>query len=632
MLIDDKGRLFGLINLLDLLVLLALLALLYLGLAAALALREGAPRLEGFAPAMVTQGAGEVLTLQLHNERQIVGAEVRLLPQQAPGQVRQYAGITLTADRRRLDFPVPAELEPGQYQVELLLTTADAFRRQSLFTLAAENQLLTINPADVSAMTALDYPWPVQVELLVPPGEGISGLATGRPLVDPVSGRELEVLEVRPSRPADTLSLGTAGLPVAWRGGRTVRVRLELQHSGGLLIFQDSLLSAGRRLRLLSGKQELEGWVIGNILLEQQERWQYWEMGVVLLGLTQEQFGRLQVGMKELDRQGQPVAELTTLIGRADLTVPNYPYPPLPGAVSDSGTLNLNVRMRLRCERRVDRLVYGRVPVAPGALLNFKLGGMRLTGTVLREDERFQPCRVNVYFPMVPEGGLGQLKAGQPVYLQSNQPVGRVLGLLAAERIEAALHSLDAGKLPGGSTYTRALASMELYCTLRGGVLSVGGQNLAYGGNLQLRFPAIDLEGVLWQSDQLPPVREVAWEKLVIVFRGIVPEAAALVREGMEEEPEGRPTELVLEKVLLRRPARMVGATLKNGVFEVGSNPLAEDIYCLVRIRVERQGERLYRGGQRLTVGGVVPFNTARLALNGTIFSFDPDYQLATER
>jgi len=78
--IDEKGKLFGLINLLDLIVLFSVLVLLYLGSSAYLALKTSVPEIVDFSPRQIGNEKVYNVILTLKNNRRIGSAKVTMIP------------------------------------------------------------------------------------------------------------------------------------------------------------------------------------------------------------------------------------------------------------------------------------------------------------------------------------------------------------------------------------------------------------------------------------------------------------------------------------------------------------------------------------------------------------------------
>ena len=274
MIIDEKGRLFGLINLLDLILLIGVVILLYLGATIYLIYRQPVLTMKGITPKQIEVGQSQLCTLSLANERVLKAARIRLIPKDFQGGMVQLEG---QADHRGVTrdvvtFTVPPEVQPGQYQIELEVVTMDIFTREALYTTRSDEQILTVNPKPPSPPPKVEergkYFWPMELEVFFPPEQkaATAGLRPGAEVAGLSGGFTASVLSVRGSRSTDTLSL--TGKPwwdtaISYRGGRVARMRAEVDFVD-LPSFQQKVLSSGGQLDMNYGEQDITGYLQTN--------------------------------------------------------------------------------------------------------------------------------------------------------------------------------------------------------------------------------------------------------------------------------------------------------------------------------------------------------------------------------
>jgi len=171
MIIDEKGRLFGLINLLDLVLLIGVVILLYLGATVYLIYRQPVLTMKDITPKQIEVGQSQLFTLTLANERRLAAARIRLIPKDFQGGMVQLEGRTDKRRRNIVTFTVPPEVQPGQYQIELEVVTEDIFNRRALYTTRSDEQVLqvlTIKPELVVVEERGKYFWPMELEVFFP--------------------------------------------------------------------------------------------------------------------------------------------------------------------------------------------------------------------------------------------------------------------------------------------------------------------------------------------------------------------------------------------------------------------------------------------------------------------------------
>ena len=347
--IDEKGKLFGLINLLDLIVLIALLVLLYLGSSAYLALKTSVPQIVDFSPKQINNQTANSVTLVLKNDRRIGSARVTMIPHRFEGERIQLATSIVKAKRNEIKVSIPAGVPSGNYLFELELVVFDALNRQSTNVLNF-TQPLVIEQKQVVVQKAADlYPWSIEVDVLFPGDSAIvkKQIKPGDTMADGQGRPIAEVLSIRAARSSDTLSL--AGKPwrngeIPYKGGVTARLRLQLEILKNQLAFQGNTISAGQQIKFSTESTALTGYVTGKGDLKYQKVAKEWEVlaEVLMLGVNQGNTGIIKLNYTQTDGSGVVWAEIVEVTEEGSRMKESY--------------RNVAVQMFLNCSIRKGRL------------------------------------------------------------------------------------------------------------------------------------------------------------------------------------------------------------------------------------------------------------------------------------
>ncbi|MBN2288468.1 MAG: hypothetical protein JXQ83_03980 [Candidatus Glassbacteria bacterium] len=630
MIIDEKGRLFGLINLLDLVLLIGAVILLYLGVSVWLIYRQPLLVMKDISPRQLEAGETPTATLSLVNEKRLTSARVRLIPKDSQGQAIELNGTTNKRVRDIVLFDVPAGLQPGQYTLELEAETEDLLYRRKQYTTRQNEQVLTVKakpatpappapPAPPKVWDRGKYFWPMELEMFFPPDQwAAAGLSPGMDLADPAGGFNARVLSVRESRSRDTLNLADKSLwqeSIPYRGGRVAWMLVQVDFVD-LPSFCQQVLRPGGQLGFRRGERTFNGYLLGMVAVEPElpDNLVRWEVEVVMLSLDDTQRQVLAPNVMQIDpASGLVMAEIVQVyqgqgIPWRKVVQPREPNKMAPG----SNPVNTVARMKLLCELKDGWLFYGGILLEADVPLSFVLGGQKMVGTVQNIRQQLIPLEFNVIFPMIPKRLAEQLEKGMQVAdPQKGKPLGTIQGIIEMDSIDFPQAYKAKDRVDLGGEYLRVLVRMEISCSLDDKGLSAEGQLIDYGQPIKVVLFTDQLEGTITSRNSLPPRLEFSWQEVKVVFRNVPPEVAALIAEGVAEAAENEPSTKVIGRIISIEPAPYLEIT-NRGTLDVSPHPENRDINCLLRIKAHRQGEKLFYAGNQLYLGGALVFITDR--------------------
>jgi Domain of unknown function (DUF4330) len=602
MIIDDKGRLFGLINLLDLTLLIGAVILLYMGATVYVVFVQPEVTIQNMAPKKLMVGETHSIELTLINEKRLESATVQLIPKGFKGKVVKLAGRVDKRNRKWVGFTVPAAIQPGQYQLELEVVTTSIFNRKSVHKgIKEKEQLLTVQAKPPPPAPKVEergkYFWPMELEVFFPAGQepAAKGLRPGAVVAGFSGGLTARTLSVRQSNSRDTLSLqvkswGATAVP--YRGGKVARILANVDFVD-LPAFQQQVLTPGAKLELSHGSRALTGYLLSMVAVEPQlpENLVRYQVCIAMLALNDVHRKALAPGAMQVDPvSGMVLAEVVRTIKVHDKSWVRVVAPTDQQKKSPTSRPNNSiVRMKLLCELKNGRVFYRGTPIKRDALLSFVLGGQTMVGTLQYVGYEYTTMQFNVLFNRVPRRVARQLRPGIPVYGSStNELIGTIKQIIDSEPVELPTILSSGNTTNQDSKIERCLVRVELYCLLQEKGLFVDNQKVDFGKPLKVVLVSDVLEGVITIHDFLPPKGRRNWEAALPVHRNVLfPVVSRQVADNIQSgvlinnpgngEPMGRILKtLEVEPVILPYNFEAVE----------GDNLVREYKRCLVRMEL----------------------------------------------
>ncbi len=595
-LIDDKGRLFGLINLFDLAVMIGVLTALFVGVSAWVALRQEPVALLELKPSRITAGKPVKLTVKLRNERYLANARLHLISNQPGAKTITLNGKVNPAVRDRADFTVPADLPAGSYSPELEAQVMDVFYRSSLQTVKNAKIKLVVEEVVEEVVTA-EKPvfdprclWRLELKaVLLSGGDDHPGLAAGDQL-ESRDGTSLTLAEFEPEVPAGIMDK----LPKAQREKAFALATLEVSASFEQLKYL--LTGLGSSIALSCRDTLLKAVALGDIFTELD----------MLFYLDADGQNRLL----EKDAALAARNERATVIVVENFGQVDNPWLPASSASPGrNGSPAFSVaRVRLTCRPKSGGLYFGKTRLEPNRLLTFRPGGSRITGGILSSAAQPDPSTtVRVVLDNIPAHLVPLLTSGVAV-TNANGTVnaGRVKRVLDNAPLEILTATPEINQSGIGRNFRRLLLELELECTSKRGVLYFQGQRIDYGSNLNLALLGRQFTATTYYGDHLPPLgnTRLNLSTAVRVMLDNVPvqlvpqlTSGVVVTNAKGSIIAGR-----VKRILDNAPLEILTATPEGARSGVGNDFRR----LLLELELECTSKRgvLYFQGQRIDYGG----------------------------
>ncbi|MBW7995581.1 MAG: DUF4330 domain-containing protein [Candidatus Glassbacteria bacterium] len=611
-LIDEKGRLFGLINLLDLAVILGVLAALYVGISSWVAISQ--PRLQalGIRPAKISSGAPAKVTVKLDNKRYLLSARLHLIPKSFKGKTVLLDGKIPFNVRDSVLFNVPADLQAGTYETVLEAVTMDVFRRQSTYTLPLAKGDFVVSSVVSSAPKQRFKPsyggqcfWSLEfTSLVLSQGNEGAGLEPGDSLFS-MSGLAFTVRSVDPQVPAERLS----AVPESRR--TQVIASAELTVSADYDRLAEFLENSGSAITVEHLGQEYRIMPAAETSVELDMLFYLKEPDQVSLLDVQS----ILSGDEELPR-----AVVKVSYGEADN--PWFSR----GSVDPGGDV-LHAfevaRIRLSCRLAEGGLYFGRSRLEPDRLLRFDVGGTRLTGGILSKSQPELRAVVRVMIEAMPARLVPLLRAGLKVSdSKGSVQAGEIHRVLDIDPLGTPA-ALSYRSQPGfGREFRRVILDLELNCTVSGGVPRFFNQQIDFGRSLNFALLGQPLNGVVHYAGELRPAGQLVWQSVQVEFRNVPQELVAWVRPGEQEYSLERPPSWKIERIMSNQPAKILYPSPDGRQALLADHPASRDIRCQVSLLVLQAGDDMFYNGNLLKVGSGLSFNARRWSFGAALVAF----------
>lgn len=343
--------------------------------------------------------------------------------------------------------------------------------------------------------------------------------------------------------------------------------------------------------------------------------------------LKPEEWQRILPGDKELDKQKEVIGEIVNL---GEIEPYQYEINADGGrkVIRKSETLRqAAVRLRLKVERRENKMWYKNRPIEVGLPFEFKSGNVNLTAIPLREVEvrekiREETVDFSVILKDLDENVLKQIAIGDKESDQNGRFIAEILSLGKMENntYECRLSSTTFVTAEDSSR-KQLSARMRLRCLLEDH--GTEGNQLYFKDtpierNKPFLFKTADyrVSAVVTQTFDIPSVKE-KHILLEVRFSGVIPEVAKIVQKGDAEKDVLGRIVAVISDVVSNNPSDVLG--IKEGAFITLSHPFQRDILLALDVTcIEKEGVYYYKN-YPVKMGNNIVFSAELYSLGGVI-------------
>ena len=348
--------------------------------------------------------------------------------------------------------------------------------------------------------------------------------------------------------------------------------------------FGGELLALDRSIPINTGSYQLTGrvYALGTDRVQTETR-------SVTLGTTvdEDTSERLDVGdtYRIADRS---VAEITALQR-------------FPGSTPDQHRVVLGLQLETVLAES-DRF-FGRNRIAIGQSIPFRTDVYSLSGTIrtIGDGDLDRESAQAVIETTVPKRVANELSEGDEYRL--------------AGTTVATVRSIDTYP-GGGQEQTRVNLGLELTTVRRGGDQFFGASPLRIGATIPFETDAYRLSGTVIGRNSLTPPGETTTKTIVVKVANVHPEIADGIRTGMTEETSGRTTARLVDK--RTEPADVILTSEDGEIFE-RQHPRNQDVYLTVEVTVRSTRTGLRFHSQTIQEGDTVTLDFGTISVDGTI-------------
>ena len=607
--IDEKGKVFGLINLLDMLVLAGLVVACYLGVSTFIALKQPPMVPLGVSPEQVEAGKTTRVTVRIKNERYLLAARLYLIPQSFEGSTTILTTRIGMSERETASFKIPGDLRPGQYQLNIETEVTDVFRRKIIMRDVVPGKFVVVEPKIEEVKEAAVIPeisclWGVSLEAVLLDGDHADQSSAPAGALRDNTGQ----VNIRLASFEKEAEWSRSELPASLRKRAVRPVRLEMTGE------------YSRIERLLSARDR------SILLFDDSGAWEFYlpgqasaEVDLVIFVGNSEQAASLKPGARSRGPADEAEAEITYSFGAAE----NPWFSPVQSVYSAETPQPFSVnRVRLNCRIRDGRLYFRGQPLEPDRLIDLELNGQKYTAGVLSKSQAALSLPVKVILQFVPIRMVPLLKPGLSVL---DKPNGSAIGTLT--KVIEIGQSLPPASLwydqPAGaqSQFRRLLLEFSLDCLSSGAQVQFNGQPVDYGRQLNLYLLGQPLQGLVTSREHLPAEEKLVWKEVKVSFTYVPPWIEKKLTPGLQEYGSERPPRIRLKSVVSSQPT-VIYPAIQNDREATALHPLYKDIVCVLEMQLVQSDDLYYLWGTPLSIGGRISFTTQYFTLPGEVIEF----------
>jgi hypothetical protein len=168
----------------------------------------------------------------------------------------------------------------------------------------------------------------------------------------------------------------------------------------------------------------------------------------------------------------------------------------------------------------------------------------------------------------------------------------------------------------GGQGQKRIVAGVDLTTVRRGGEQFFGASPLRLGSTIPFETDAYQLSGTVIGRDSLTPPGETTTKTIVVKVANVHPEIADGIRVGMTEEGAEDATARLVDK---RTESADVILTSEDGEIFERQHPRNQDVYLTVEVTVRSTRTGLRFHSQPLQEGNTITLDFRTISVDGTV-------------
>lgn len=616
MIIDEKGRLFGLINLIDLMVVIAVLIAVYIGITLIIVSRQPPLTVESIEPAVVENSLSQTVTVHLKNYRRLVNGTVTLLPHTGTSGSKSFPLIIHRFDREKATFQI-SNIDPGTYHLKFDIETKDVLRRVHQTSQIIESALTVEGWDAIPGLNEKNLQ--IELQLLVDKANPIvsDSIKTGDRLKIDELGVDVTVLDKNIpgsniEKVKNAIVTGDDSISTENKLLLTLAGRMSYINLSNLINYY---LSVNKPLELLKGENRISA---DAVLIRERTTREITnrirlELPFIFMAVKPSQLEEIQNNRTIINSDGSIKAEIKTIDG--------YQFPDQDKQsdlnekliAAANKIVDMYLTVSVFCVLKDDGLYFDGKPLNENNLYSFKFGETTIYGKLKSQRNTARVIGAKIRTENISNSLLDLVYDGLPIMgKESKQVVGEIKKVL--DKDTAASELFEFGELKG--LFKSAIFAVNLYTEVSSsGIQLPDGQPLTLDNDLSLNLLSQPVAFKL----QFQTQSKTIWKEFRVEFRNLDESMLKYIQEGQRNIGESG---ILIKNILKKDKSSRLEAELSDGKIIMTPVSGLYNIQCDVDMQVTRDGSKYLYNGKPVIIGQEIDFSTDKINVQFKIRNF----------
>lgn len=343
------------------------------------------------------------------------------------------------------------------------------------------------------------------------------------------------------------------------------------------------------------------------------------ELDCKLIKLTTQDLNNISVGEKELDGNGQVMAEIIAL-GESEPFSYELDLGAGPTTIKEDTILKqVPTRLKLKVELKEDKPHYQNQPLQLDLPFELKIKDTYFTAVPISFKTLTKELDLNVILEDLSDSIIKKISVGDKEEDRKGNTIAEIVEL---GKIEVSSFEVDLGRgsYATGENIERKQLSvkMRLLCKIKD-LNQIYFKNKRIEANSHFEFNTGKykvMARVAKTFERTSPVAE-RWIRLQVKFSGVMPEIANLIKKGDTEKDPYNNIVATINSLIFNRPSEVLA--IKNDKFITLNHPFNRDILSILDVQCLNKEGIYYFHNYPIKIGNNITFTTELYSLTGEI-------------
>ena len=620
MIIDEKGRFFGLVNLIDLIVVVALLIAIYVGVILIVVSRQPPLSIESIEPKVIENSLSQIVTVHLKNYQRLVSGTVTLLPHTGTSSSKVFSLEFNRFNREKATFNI-SNMDPGLYHLKFDIQTEDVLRRNHESSQIIESALTVEGWEGIPGLNEKNLQ--IEIQVLADKNNPLVADSTKPGDRLKIGGLNVDVSVLNISEAGSIEA--TKDAIVAGQESISKENKLLLSFSGRMSYINLSnlinyYLNTGEPLEILRRENSFKADVYlvrERTIRETTDRIQL-DLPFVIMAVKPSQLEEIQNNKTIINPDGSIKAVVKTIDG--------YQFP---DQDAGSGTdekliaaankiVDIYLTVSVYCTLKDDGLYFDGKLLNENNLFSFKFGEDTVYGKLKNSGNTAQVMTTKIRTDNISNNLLDLVYDGLPLIgMESKQVVGKIKKVV--RKYEATSKALDIGELR--SLFKSAVFEVDLYYQVNSGNVELpDGQLLSFENDISLLLVSKPIRFKL-QSQAQRTLIQTVWKEFEVEFIDLDKNLLKYLSENQRNIDQNEIQGIIIKELGNSYNSRRE-VELPDGTIKLSPRPELFNLIATVSMEVNKSGIVYYYNNNPIFIGQNINFGTDKINVQFKIRDF----------